>query len=111
MRRGRFVQRKRTPAAGIDHFDAYGLLFRRSQFEERIHQTRAAAAFRAGKIPGGLLDERDKYRVKREIVGEIVEARCEQQNAAFAHFFVEKQRRAIGSLATTRASPGSTRTA
>ena len=82
-------------AIGIDHFNADRLLLRAAQLEEGIDYARAAAVFSAGEITRGLLDKRDEYRVKREIVGEIVEARGEQQYAVPRQFSFPEQGRLI----------------
>ena len=62
----------------------------------------AAAALRAGKIERRLLDEGHENRVKREIVGEIVQAGGKQQDAALADFLFEQQRRLVASAGRPR---------
>ncbi len=71
-------------------------LRRRAQLHKRIHEPRSAQLLAAGKIARRAIDKRDKDRMQRQVVGEVVEARGEQQHAAFAVLLVEQQRRAIG---------------
>ena len=97
--------------SGIDHLHADRLLLGGAQFEERIHHARAGARLRAGKIARGLLDEGNKDRMQRKIVGQIVEAGGEQQDAAFADFFFEQQRRLIGEPGDHASVVPATRTA
>ena len=73
LRGSGFLQRKRPLAVRVDHFHAYRLLLGGAQFEIGVDQPRTAAAFRAGKIARGLLDERDENRIDGKIVGEVVE--------------------------------------
>src|SRR5216684_2391834 len=83
-------------AIGVDHLDAYRLLFRAAQFQKRIDYAGAAAVLRAGKIAGCLLHKRDEDGMEWKIIGEIVESGSEEQHAALSNFLFQQHGHLIG---------------
>ena len=63
---------------------------------KRIHQRANRCGARCRKDRARSARRTARNRMQREIVGQIVEARCEKQDAALADFLFEQQRRLIG---------------
>ncbi len=63
--------------------------------EQIIHPNRAVAALAARQVTDRAFDERDEHRVQRQVAGQVVEPRCENQNPALAEPLLEQQRRPV----------------
>ncbi len=92
----RLLQRQRTVAIRIDDLDAPAaidaLLVGGPQFGQRVDLARADVPARAGQIARTLLDERDEHRMERQVVGQVVQAGGQQEDASFADFLVQQDR-------------------
>ena len=95
---------------GVDDLDAQPLrrlrLAGRAQVEQRVDDARTRRTFGAGQISRGLLDERDKGRMQRKIVGQILQTGREKHDAALADLLVDEERCPVGQAGNDVGVPG-----
>ncbi len=83
-------------AGRIDDFDTDPRSFPlRAQLQQLVHATSAALSLSTREITDCPLDERNEDGMQRQVVGEIVEAGCEQNDPPLSDGLLEQQRRAV----------------